>query len=154
MRTRTSKQILAARINGARSRGPKTAEGKRRSSLNAIRPGLFSKIVVLQNESTENFRAMLARHMARLAPGVEQNAIEEMVSAALRVGFSGCRPPDLIAVLGAPLLANIFENDGHWASLYARPRLSESFDMSDKVRKRRAVFRRLARHYRFLHGVG
>jgi hypothetical protein len=77
----------ASRANGARSRGPVTAEGRRRSSLNAIRHGLLSKAVVLQNESEEGFAQLLAQHLARFAPAddVEHDAIEEMVASIWRI---------------------------------------------------------------------
>ena len=85
-----SKAILAARAasraNGALGRGPVTQEGRRRSSQNAIRHGLLSKEVVLQNESEETFAKLLATHLARLRPAdeVEEGAIEEMVAASWR----------------------------------------------------------------------
>ena len=57
----------SSRINGARSQGPKTEEGKRRSSLNAVTHGLLSNGVVLQHESQETFDLVLALHLAKLA---------------------------------------------------------------------------------------
>jgi hypothetical protein len=82
-----SKALLARRANGALSRGPKTPEGKRRSSLNALRHGLLSKGVVLQNESEETFNIVLAQHHAKLRPAddVEACAVEEMVASAWRL---------------------------------------------------------------------
>lgn len=88
---RPSKAILAARAasraNGARGRGPVTEEGKRRSSLNAIRHGLLAKGVVLQNESEETFARLHAQHLAKLGPAdaVEEGAVEEMVAANWRL---------------------------------------------------------------------
>lgn len=42
---RTARQIEASRLNGARSRGPATDAGKRKSSRNSRRHGLYSKTV-------------------------------------------------------------------------------------------------------------
>ena len=83
---RLTKSTIASRKNGARSRGPKTPEGKLRSAANAIRHGLLSKNVVLQNESETVFTALLDQHLAKLGPadGVEHCAVEEMVVWRLR----------------------------------------------------------------------
>jgi hypothetical protein len=49
-------QIDSARRNGARSRGPATAEGKSKSAGNSLKHGLSSKkIFVLANESNDAF---------------------------------------------------------------------------------------------------
>ena len=78
---------LAARANGARSKGPLTPEGKRRSSQNAIRHGLLANCLMLQDESRAAFDALLAQHLDRLQPadGVEYGFIEEMVAAYWRM---------------------------------------------------------------------
>jgi len=47
------KQIQASRANGARSRGPTSAQGKKNSSRNALRHGLFAGTVVLQGEAED-----------------------------------------------------------------------------------------------------
>jgi hypothetical protein len=84
---RTPAQQAASRANGARSRGPTTPEGKRRSPKNALRHGLLARATVLQNESRAGFDEMLDEHIRRLSPrdGVEECAIEEMCSAAWRL---------------------------------------------------------------------
>jgi len=78
---------LAARANGARSRGPATPEGKRRSSQNAIRHGLLARCIVMENESRTAFDALLAQHLHRLQPadGLEFGFIEEMAAAYWRM---------------------------------------------------------------------
>jgi len=84
---RTAKQIAASRANGSKSRGPKTEAGKRRSSINSTRHGLLSGIVVLENESRENFGMLLQQHVDKLDPAddIEFSAIEEMVSSVWRM---------------------------------------------------------------------
>lgn len=78
---------LAARSNGARSMGPATPQGKRRSSQNAVRHGLLARCIVMENESRASFDALLAQHIERLRPadGVEFGFIEEMTAAYWRM---------------------------------------------------------------------
>ena len=81
------RRVLSSRANGARSRGPATSEGKRRSAYNALRHGLLAKCVVMTGESGENFELMLRQHVDRFAPldGVEFGMIEEMASSYWRL---------------------------------------------------------------------
>jgi hypothetical protein len=65
---RTPAQIEASRRNGAKSRGPKTAAGKRHSARNATSHGLLSKTVVLEGESATGFSNLLASLIAEHQP--------------------------------------------------------------------------------------
>jgi hypothetical protein len=56
---RSEKQRQASRENGAKSKGPVTAEGKGKSSMNRLRHGLRSNQVVLPGENAEEFNAEL-----------------------------------------------------------------------------------------------
>ncbi len=56
------------RINSAKSTGPKTEDGKRRSSLNALRHGFTSHVVVMPWEDLEAFKAFEARCHKMYAP--------------------------------------------------------------------------------------
>ena len=78
---------LAARANGAHSRGPATPEGKLRSSQNATRHGLLACCVVMENEASTAFDALLAEHVDRLQPAdaLELGFIEEMAAACWRM---------------------------------------------------------------------
>ena len=59
----------ASRKNGARSRGPKTPEGKARSARNALKHGLRAqKYVVLPDEDATEFAALEAALIDELAP--------------------------------------------------------------------------------------
>jgi hypothetical protein len=79
----SEKRSAAARANGARSRGPKTPEGKARSSRNALRHGLLAKCVLLRNENTEAFQSLFDGYVARFLPqdDAELSLVEEMVAA-------------------------------------------------------------------------
>ena len=78
---------LAARTNGARSRGPVTPEGKRRSSQNATSHGLLARCIVMENESRTAFEALIAQHCDRLKPtdALDFGFIEEMAAAYWRL---------------------------------------------------------------------
>ncbi len=56
---RTPKQIAASRVNGARSKGPATPEGKRNSSRNSTRHGRFADTLVLEKETATQFLELL-----------------------------------------------------------------------------------------------
>ena len=73
------RRIAASRANGAKSRGPVTAEGKKRSSKNALKHGLASATIVL---TTEDWPAYLRRFQP--ADDIELDLVEEMVAARWR----------------------------------------------------------------------
>ena len=85
---KVSARAQASRINGAKSRGPKTAAGKARSSRNALKHGLCAeKFLVLLEEDPAAFRALEAALLAKLAPVGALQAVlaRQIVSAAWRL---------------------------------------------------------------------
>jgi len=81
------RRIVSSRANGARSKGPVTAEGKRRSSQNAITHGLLARRAVLPDENQQDFQDDLNHHLQRLHPAgaVETGLVEQMVSSSRRL---------------------------------------------------------------------
>ena len=80
------RKINSARANGAKSHGPKTESGRKASSMNAVTHGLYSKSVVLQQESPEQHREMLDAYIQQFQPQgqAEFDLLEEMVAAKWR----------------------------------------------------------------------
>ena len=55
----TLKQIAASRANGAKSKGPVTPQGKRNSSRNSTRHGIFAATIVLESEDSAAFLELI-----------------------------------------------------------------------------------------------
>jgi hypothetical protein len=77
----------SSQANGARSHGPVTAEGKQRSSQNALRHGLLAEQVVLDCEGREAFEDLLTDHVQRFQPAdeVAYAFVEEMAVCHWRI---------------------------------------------------------------------
>jgi hypothetical protein len=77
-------RAAASRRNGARSRGPKTPEGKARSAQNALKHGMRAqKCIVLPGERASAFEAFEAALLEDLAPeGALQAMLAQRVVAA------------------------------------------------------------------------
>ncbi len=79
----SSKQIEASRINGRRSKGPVTPEGKQNSSRNNTRHGLLAQTIVLEGESEERFNALLEDYMQTHQPqSASEAALVEQLAVA------------------------------------------------------------------------
>ena len=77
----------SARINGAKSRGPKTPQGRRAVSMNAFSHGLTARTLILQNENPEQFAKILNSYFGYLKPTnqIEVDLIADMVAARWRL---------------------------------------------------------------------
>ncbi len=79
-------RITAARANGAKSRGPITAEGKLASSRNATTHGLTARTVVLATESEADYQADLRDYLDHFRPQnkPETDLVHQLVAAQWR----------------------------------------------------------------------
>ena len=58
----------ANRSNAQKSTGPKTSEGKRKSSRNAVKHGVLASPHLLEYDDREEFEALLAEYTQELQP--------------------------------------------------------------------------------------
>jgi hypothetical protein len=82
----TQRQIDSARANGAKSHGPITEQGRKTSSMNALKHGLTAKTVVLSNENEDEYDGLLESYIQDLQPTgpVEMDLVLEMANAKWR----------------------------------------------------------------------
>jgi hypothetical protein len=77
-----------ARLNGAKSRGPKSAEGREKSSRNALKHGFTADhTMILDCENPDDFHQLLTRFVKIHQPAnlAERDLVEEMATARWRV---------------------------------------------------------------------
>src|SRR5712692_6114552 len=77
-----------ARANGAKSRGPKSAETKEKSSRNSLRHGFTSRhTMLLECEDEDEFQELEEEFAATHQPATpaEQDLVNEMVAARWRI---------------------------------------------------------------------
>jgi hypothetical protein len=79
-------KIRACRLNGALSHGPITEAGKRRSAVNTLYHGCYSRQVVLPQEPRKAFDALLKQHVEDLQPRntAELALVHDMAAARWR----------------------------------------------------------------------
>ena len=83
----TENQIHANRANAQRSTGPKTQEGKKRSSLNALRHGLNAQAVLLPHEDALAFDRQNQKWFNDLKPkgALEDQLVQSLADLAWRI---------------------------------------------------------------------
>jgi hypothetical protein len=99
----------ASRKNGARSRGPRTAEGKARSAQNALKHGLRAeKFVVVGGEDPREFAAFEAALVADLAP---EGALQTLLAGRIaRAAWRLQRADQIEAELFARQMKGLFDD--------------------------------------------
>jgi hypothetical protein len=83
----SEEQIVANRLNAARSTGPRTAEGKAAVSQNAVKHGLRAEQAVIRGEDPGEFEFYRDRMLGELGPAgaVESVLAERAVGLAWRL---------------------------------------------------------------------
>src|SRR4051812_25759032 len=66
--TTTTRKAQANAENSQKSTGPRTKEGKKKSSMNALKHGLTSKEVVLPNEDPKAYQERLTEWLKYFRP--------------------------------------------------------------------------------------
>jgi len=82
----SQRKIDSARINGAKSHGPITEQGRKTSSMNAVKHGLTARTVVLSNENGDEYNVLLNSYVEELQPAgpIEMDLVLEMANAKWR----------------------------------------------------------------------
>ena len=82
----TDRRSLTSPINGRKSTGPKTTEGKAISANNNLRHGILARNIVLDDESSERFNALANEFHQQLQPRdfVESTLVDTLVVARWR----------------------------------------------------------------------
>jgi len=82
-----SKKTLANILNSKKSTGPKSEAGKRRSSLNSIKHGLYGEKIAIIGENIDEINDITERLVKELKPiGINQEIIvSKMVDLAIRL---------------------------------------------------------------------
>ena len=110
-RTISEAQLTANRRNATRSTGPVTAEGKSRSSRNALKTGLTGRTVLLASEDAALYELHLQQFRDELRPSGERET--ELVQAIADSLWRLRRIPSLelgIYALGRRQFAEQFQN--------------------------------------------
>jgi hypothetical protein len=97
------------RANAQHSTGPKTPEGKKQSSLNALRHGLTGQIVVMPTEDLAAYQRHLASFTGDLNPkgAIEANLVQALADTSWRLNRVAALETNLltlgIANTGSPI---------------------------------------------------
>src|ERR1700757_509638 len=83
----SDKQLEANRRNALKSTGPKSEEGKAKSSMNALRHGLTAAQAVLPHEDQHGYEKLREGMLESYAPEnpAEQAIVEELANAYWRL---------------------------------------------------------------------
>lgn len=83
----TEKQLITNRDNAQKSTGPKTFEGKAASSQNAVKHGLFSREILLDEEKRGELQVLRDQLYSTFLPegALEDVLVEKIINAVWRL---------------------------------------------------------------------
>jgi hypothetical protein len=83
----SAQQIAANRMNAQHSTGPRTSEGRNRSSLNALTHGLFASEALMPLEDADSFQDLVASLTGQLKPvgAIEEHLVDRLISIVWRL---------------------------------------------------------------------
>ena len=143
-----SPRTSANRLNAQLSTGPRTAAGKLRSSLNALRHGLTSRAALLPSEDPAQFQLHHQRFFADLQPlgALEEQLVLSLASTAWRLN----RIPALEAAL---LAAALHPHADAAPTTAARPADPDALDFALELALAPALAKGLAQQTRALSAL-
>ena len=68
----SQKQIEANRLNSQKSTGPRSAEGKAASRMNALKSGIDAKSQIIRGEKTVNLEILVTEYYDRYQPATPE----------------------------------------------------------------------------------
>ena len=84
----TLKQLEANRLNARKSTGPRTAEGKTRSSQNALKSGIDAQAQIIHGESVDNLKSLTAEYYHRFHPTTPEQRWPSSTPSSIASGSS------------------------------------------------------------------
>jgi hypothetical protein len=126
-RESTEAQIAANQANAQLSTGPRTEEGKKQSSMNALKHGMRAKTVLLPDEDPEEYAAFFEAQWEELGP---QDAVQcVLVGNAIGYMWRLTRPARIEAGL---LMHHLHALDAEAAAAEARSLEETVYDLADR----------------------
>ncbi|HEX4228510.1 MAG TPA: hypothetical protein VHZ07_07560 [Bryobacteraceae bacterium] len=107
----TPAQIAANQANAKLSTGPKSTEGKAKSSLNAVSTGLTGRTVLLHGDDAKAYSGHMANFFVRFAPQTpeEEEIVQDLAQTKWRLNRVPQLEEDLWA-LGTISFASMFDD--------------------------------------------
>lgn len=102
-------------IQGKRSGGPQTSEGKLASSQNSLKTGVYSRKVTLINESDEEFNQLWEQFIVDFSPRdiIESVLVRDLaITTWKKLRLEGLEQSSLVRQLNRPITANEYSRNG------------------------------------------